>query len=71
MNEMINEFIGKECLLYTSSSVGSMTGTITSVKENWITVKTADSVELVNLDYVIRVKEYPVNKNGKKKKIVF
>ncbi len=71
MNEMINEFVGRECLVYTSSSVGSITGTITDVKENWITLKTADSVELINLDYVIRVKEYPVGKNGKKKKVVF
>ena len=72
MNELISGFVCKDCIVYISASSGtSINGVITSLNENWITVKTAGGEEVINLDYVIRVKEHPVGKNGKKKKIVF
>ena len=72
MNELISGFVGKDCIVYISASSGAnVNGVITSLNENWITVKTAGGEEVINLDYVIRVKEDPVGKNGKKKKIVF
>lgn len=72
MNEMINGFVGKDCIVFIAASSGTgVNGVITSVNENWITVKTVNGEEVINLDYVIRVKEHPVRKNGKKKKITF
>ena len=69
MNELISGFVGKDCIVYISASSGtSINGVITSLNENWIIVKTAGGEEVINLDYVIRVKEHPVGKNGKKKK---
>ena len=72
MNELISGFVGKDCIVYISASSGtSINGVITSLNENWITVRASGIDEVINLDYVIRVKEYPVGKNGKRKKIVF
>lgn len=72
MNEVINKYIGKECLVYVSGvSAAAVTGTIISVDDNWVVIKNKDGEETVNLDYVVRVKEYPRNRNGKKKSIVF
>lgn len=72
MNELISGFVGKDCIVYISASSGtSINSVITSLNENWITVRASGIDEVINLDYVIRVKEYPVGKNGKRKKIVF
>lgn len=72
MNELISGFVGKDCIVYISASSGtSINGVITSLNENWITVKASGIEEVINLDYVIRVKEYPVDKNGKKKRLSF
>lgn len=68
MTELINNYINKECLIYTMNS--QITGVVKSVNEGWISVETATNVEIVNLDYVIRIREYPKNKNGKKKSLV-
>ena len=43
---------------------------IEEINENWISVRTAEGLEVLNLDYVNRIKEYPLNKKGKKKLIV-
>ncbi len=69
MNDIINRYIGKDCLIYISNT-STLEGIIQSVNDNWIVVETKDGAETVNLDYIIRIKEYPLNKNGKKKSIV-
>lgn len=72
MNEVIGRYIGKECLVYISSSSSSaVIGEIASVNENWVVVKTKEGEETVNLDYIVRIKEYPRKSNGKKKSIVY
>ena len=71
MRDVLNRYIGKDCIVYISSGNYSVvTGTVTEIKDNWITVRTKDGDEVVNFDYVIRVKEHPVNKKGKKKQII-
>ncbi len=70
MNELINSYLGKDCIVYISGG-SSVTGIISELNSNWITIKTKDGNETVNLDYIVRIKEYPLNKNGKKKSIVF
>lgn len=47
MNELISGFVGKDCIVYISASSGtSINGVITSLNENWITVKTAGARKL-------------------------
>lgn len=69
MNDLIKNYIGKDCVIY-SSGLTTITGIIEEINENWISVRTAEGLEVLNLDYVNRIKEYPLNKKGKKKLIV-
>ncbi len=71
MNEVINRYIGKDCLIYLSLSSSVIECQVISVNDNWVIVKTKDGDETINLDYIVRIKEHPVNKNGKKKSIIF
>lgn len=67
MNELIKNFIGKECIVYTLQS--QVTGIIEKVEDNWISIKKDDNIEIVNIEYINRIREYPRKKNGKKKTI--
>ena len=73
MNEIIKKFTGKECIITTINE--SVTGLIESVEDNWITVSqignSSGGTEIINVDYISRIREYPKNKNGKKKPVVF
>ena len=69
MNTLILNYIGKECVL-TIPNQGSVAGVIKQINENWVEIETAEGLEVVNLDYISRVREYPRNKNGKKKLII-
>ena len=62
MNESVKQFIGKNCLIYTYNN--QLTGIVVSVEDNWLTIKTKAGTELVNLDYINRIREYPVKKQG-------
>ena len=69
MNEIIKNYIGKDCVIYLSNSSSVITGCLISLNDNWITVKTKDGDEILNIDYIVRLKEHPVNSKGKKKQI--
>lgn len=64
MQELAKRFIGKECLIYTFNS--QLTGTIMEVGEGAVLLKSKTSSEIVNLGFVVRIREYPVNRKGKK-----
>ena len=68
MRELANKFVGKECLIYTLNS--QITGTIKEVSNSGLLIENDNNVEVVNLDYVVRLREYPKNKKGKKKSVV-
>ncbi len=68
MSDMISEYIGKECLIYTMNS--QLTGVITRISDGWMSVDNGKETEAVNLDFVVRVRLYPRSKSGKKKSIV-
>lgn len=68
MTDLVKNYVGRECLIYTMNS--QLAGVIKEVDGSWITVDNGKDLEAVNLDYVIRIREYPRNKNGKKKAIV-
>ena len=69
MKELAERFIEKECMIYTYN--GQLEGVIKEVTDGGLLIKRGDSTEeVVNLDFVIRIREYPRKKNGKKKDIV-
>lgn len=72
MKELAKRFIGKECFIYTvTSNDGSVQGTIKEVDDGGMVVeKKSGELEIINLDYVTRIREYPRTKTGKKKSIV-
>lgn len=70
MIELIQKFIGKECLIYCINSETAVEGTIQQLEGGWITVVNNDSEEIINIDYIVRIREYPRSKNGKKKSVV-
>ena len=69
MNELAKRFIDQECLIYTINN--QILGTIKEVCDGAILVEKNGNVEAVSLDFIIRIRAYPKNKNGKKKSIVF
>ncbi len=69
MVELAREMVGKECLIYTFNGT-QLTGTIAEIHENARLVDNGKEREIVNLDYVVRIREYPKNKKGKKKSVV-
>ncbi|MBQ3006832.1 MAG: hypothetical protein IJD78_04645 [Clostridia bacterium] len=71
MIEVFNRYIGKDCVIYISGGSGPMECKVISVSDNWLSIETRDGVEIINIDYIVRIKEHPVNKNGKKKSVIF
>ena len=70
MIELAKKFIGKECLIYAFDSNHQFTGVIKEVSQGAILLERNGELEAVNLDFVIRIREYPKNKKGKKKSVV-
>ena len=69
MFELAKKFIGKECIIYTFNSA-QYTGTVTEVNEGGLLLQKEGAIEALNFDYVVRIREYPRNKNGKKKSVI-
>lgn len=70
MIELAKRFIGKECLIYAFDSNHQFVGTIKEVTDGAILLEKDDTLEAINLDFVIRIREFPKKKNGKKKSVV-
>lgn len=70
MKELAKRFIDKECLITAFDSNHQFEGVIKKVSDNAILVEKKESVEAINLDFIIRIREYPRNKKGKKKSVV-
>ena len=68
MNEIIKQFENKDCLVYTMNS--QITGVISKIGEGWIEITGEKEKSVVNTDYIIRIREYPKDKRGKKKSVV-
>ncbi len=68
MKELAKHFLDKECLIYTYNS--QFGGKIVEVTEGAILVDDGKQLEAINLDFVLRIREYPRKKNGKKKSVV-
>lgn len=68
MVELARRFINKECIIYTFN--GQITGTVKEVSDHAILLESSGSDEAVNLNFIVRIREYPRNKKGKKKSAV-
>ena len=70
--ELAKRLIGEDCIIYTiTSESGSIQGVLKEVEDGGLVIeKTTGETEIVNLDFVTRIREYPRKKNGKKKSIV-
>lgn len=68
MLELAKRFIGKECIIYTFNN--QLEGVIKEISGNALMIEKKGMLEAVNLDFVVRIREYPRNKNGKKKSVV-
>ena len=70
MKELAKKFIDKECFISSFDGSHQYEGVIKEVTDGAILVEKDGKIEVLNLDFVIRIREYPRNKNGKKKAIV-
>ncbi len=69
MTELAKRFIDKECLLYTFNG-GQLEGTVKEVVDGAILIENKESLEAINAEFVVRIREYPRDKKGKKKSVV-
>ncbi len=70
MIELAKKFIGKECLIYSFDGARQFQGVIKEISNSAVLVEKDDGIEAINLDYVIRIREFPKNKKGKKKSVI-
>ena len=70
MIELAKKFIEKECLLYRFDGDRQYQGTIKEVSSNAVLIEANGQLEAINLDFIVRIREYPTNKKGKKKSVV-
>lgn len=69
MTELAKRFIGKECIIYSFNG-NQYTGTIKEVCDGAVLVENDGNTEAINLDFIVRLREHPRNKKGKKKSVV-
>ena len=69
MKELAERFVDKECLVYVFGG-HTYEGVVKEVTDGAILIQKGDTLEAVNLDFVMRIREYPRKKNGKKKSVV-
>ena len=70
MKELAKRFIDKECMIFSFDGSHQYEGIIKEVTDGAILVEKDGKIEALNLDFVIRIREYPRNKKGKKKSVV-
>ena len=70
MKEPAKKFIDKECIIASFDGNHQYDGIIKEVTEGAILIEKDGKIEAINLDFVIRIREYPRNKKGKKKSVV-
>lgn len=72
MKELAKQFIGEECIIYTiTSNDGSVQGVIREIDGSGMIIESnSGEREIINLDFVTRIRKYPRKKNGRKKGLV-
>ncbi len=61
MKELAKRFIGEECIIYTIASTdGSIQGLIEEIDDGGMVIeKKMGELEIINLDFVTRIRQYP------------
>lgn len=67
MYELVQKYINKRCLIYTYN--GQIVGTITEVTQGAIQIVNGKTNEIINFDYIMRIREYPSKKSRKDKSV--
>ena len=67
MKELAKRFIDKECIISSFDGNHQYEGVLKEVTDGAILMEKDGKIEAINLDFVIRIREYPRNKKGKKK----
>ena len=62
MNELLKQYVGTNCIIYSLEDFVNTTGVITSLNEPWLEVETKNGKKLVNTEYVLRIEEKPEKK---------
>ena len=70
MKELAKRFIDKKCVISAFDSNHQFDGIIKEVTDGAILIEKEEKLEAINLDFVIRIREYPTNKKGKKKLVI-
>lgn len=71
MSELIKNYIDKECILYLSGGSSAVQGIIRKAQDGWLEIeKQNGQTELLSLDYISRIQEYPRDKKGRKKTVI-
>ena len=70
MVELAKRFIGKDCVISSFDSNHQFDGVVKEVTNGAVLMEKNGKLEAINLDFVIRIREYPRNKKGKKKSIL-
>ncbi len=72
MKELAKRLIGEDCIIYTiTSESGSIQDVLKEVEDGGLVIKKATGeTEIVNLDFVTRIREYLRKKKEKKKRKV-
>ena len=68
MLELAKRFLEKECIIYTFNN--QLEGIVKEINGNALLIEKNGTLEAVNLDFVVRIREYPRKKDGKKKAVV-
>ncbi len=64
MRELAERFVGKD--VYIKLLEGTVDGVISEVTDSGIVLENNGNAQIVNLDYVMTIREYPHNKKGKR-----
>lgn len=66
MKELAKRFIDKECVISSFDENHQYEGIIKEVTDGAILIEKDGKTEAINLDFVIRIREYPRSMKGKK-----
>ena len=69
MVTLAKNFLEKECLIYSFDG-HQYEGIIKEVSDSALLIEKNGTLEAINLDFVVRIREFPKNKKGKKKSVV-
>lgn len=57
--ELLSGFIGKTCMIKATETIQ---GEIERIEGNWMEIETKQGKELLNIDFIERIQEYPFHK---------